>query len=186
MSDVTPFDVKDYADGALKRSGQKLGKPKTFWAVKRIQNGKAQEGIVWQDQVNHKVYSTFFADDLRSQTTMLLREGTRKNGFILEAVASSPGANQIVLVMMKEYPSNDKKTPTKLQAFKVDAVSGKQILEKNYDTSSEDKGLNIWSYFRGGASLQWNVGNKRLVLALTRFRMAGSDGLTHQGESTAL
>ena len=182
IADTSPFDVKDYADGALIRSGQKLGKPKTFWEVSRTLNGKIQKGIVWQDQVKKKVYATFFADDMRSQTTMMIRDGTMKNGFILEAAASSPKANEIVLIMMKEHANSDKKTPTKMQGFKVDAMSGKQLLEKNYDTSSGDKGLNIWSYFRGGASLQWNVASKRLALALTRFRAAGSDGLNHQGK----
>ena len=184
IPDAIPFDVKDYTDGALIRSGQKLGKPKTFWEVGRLLNGKIQKGIVWQDQRNNKVYATFFADDLRSETTMLIRDGTMKNGFILEAAASSPDTNEIVLIMMKEHANSDKKTPTKMQGVKVDAMSGKQILEKNYDTSSGDNGLNIWSYFRGGASLQWNVASKRLALALTRFRAAGSDGLNHQGEVT--
>ena len=49
------------------------------------------------------------------------------------------------------------------------------------DTSPNDGGLNVHSYFTAGASMAWDVARSELGVVLSRTMAKSSDGLNHQG-----
>ena len=167
----TPFDAALGWKYGINSHAHKYG---TYKRLFRVINANAGEGVVWQDPTTFTIYVTWFDG---GGTITLTNTGTSR----LNAVASDGGvAGEFVYIVTGLGGNADKVTPTTCDGFKVSS-SGAVLVQKAFDTSKTHPGFNLFSFFKSGAALTWNVETDELALLISRTMTRGGDGLNHQG-----
>jgi len=138
----------------------------------RVKKNESEDGVVWQDENDRKIYVTWFLS--LGPSTIMLQDNTE----ILMAAVGDGGKNgNIIFLTMSTEKAEDKTIPQPIHGFKV-ASNGLSVASHTYDTSYD--GLNVYSYSASGISLAWNVDQDEVAWMFPRVMLAAGDGRNYQ------
>mmetsp|Transcript_38709 Transcript_38709/g.89974 ORF Transcript_38709/g.89974 Transcript_38709/m.89974 type:complete len:990 (-) Transcript_38709:867-3836(-) len=166
----SPYDLSSVGD-APDTHGHKYSYRKIFYPVKKNKDG--DDGVVWQDKNDQKIYVTWFLAEGGTET-LLLQDNTE----VLMAAVGDGGENgDIIFLTMPTGNAGDKVTTQPVHGHKWSSKD-MSFIQKSFDTSKEK--LNVYSYFVTGSSLAWNVDIGEVAWVFPRTMTVSSDGLNHQ------
>ena len=199
ISPATPFLPASGWNNGPEKHDHKYSFRKTFT---RVLKPSGEDGVVWQDFSDSKIYVTWFSDS-GHETIKLPNPGDNT----LVAAAGDGGLNGEIIYMtvsillltlillfdnlsqqffvfvfhkFGKEANDDKVSPLDVKGIKVD-MDGNQIKNKTMDATKSEGGLNVWKFFKAGSSLVWDTTSNTLGWTVSRTMLRGNDGVNHQG-----